>query len=71
MEEKYPVLYYELGNLSDKQVLDLADKLEKYFNRENVPFLLIPKQWELKWLSKEEVLKQINDMKEYVETWPE
>ena len=71
MEGKYPVLYYDLGNISDETLHELADQLEEYFKRENVPFILLPKQTNMKWLTKKEALEQIKKLKEYVETWPE
>lgn len=71
MEGKYPVLYYDLESISDETLRELADGLEEYFKRENVPFILIPKQTNLKWLTKKEALEQIEKLKEYVETWQE
>ena len=71
MEEKYPVLYYDLGNIDLETLQKIADQLEEYFKRENVPFILLPKQMEMKWMTKEEALKRIEDIKEYVEIWPE
>ena len=71
MEEKYPVLYYDLGNIYPETLQKLADQLEEYFKRENVPFILLPKQTNMRWLTKKEALEQIEKLKEYVETWPE
>ena len=71
MEREYPVLYYDLGNIDLETLQKLADGLEKYFERENVPFILLPKQMDIKWMTKEEALKRIESIKEYVETWPE
>ena len=71
MEGKYPVLYYDLENIDLETLRELADGLEEYFKRENVPFILLPKQMDMKWMTKEEALKRIESIKEYVETWPE
>lgn len=71
MEEKYPVLYYDLENISDETLHELAEEIGEYFKRENVPFILLPKQTNMKWLTKKEALEQIEKLKEYVETWPE
>lgn len=71
MEEKYPVLYYDLENIDLETLRELADGLEEYFKREKVPFILLPKQMDMKWMTKEEALKRIESIKEYVETWPE
>ena len=71
MEREYPVLYYDLETI-DLETLDrLAKQLEEYFKRENVPFILLPKQMNMKWLTKKEALEQIEKLKEYVETWQE
>ena len=71
MEKEYPILYYDLENI-DLEILDrLAKQLEEYFKRENVPFILLPKQTNMKWLTKKEALEQIEKLKEYVETWQE
>lgn len=71
MEEKYPVLYYDLENIDLETLRELADGLEEYFKRENVPFILLPKQTNMKWLTKKEALEQIEKLKEYIETWQE
>ena len=71
MEREYPVLYYDLENIDLETLRELADGLEEYFKRENVPFILLPKQMDMKWMTKEEALKRIESIKEYVETWPE
>ena len=71
MEKEYPVLYYDLGNIYLETLRELADQLEEYFKRENVPFILLPKQMDMEWMTKEEALKRIESIKEYVETWPE
>ena len=71
MEEKYPVLYYNLENIDLETLHELADGLGEYFKKENVPFILLPKQTNLNWLTKKEALEQIEKLKEYVETWQE
>ena len=71
MEREYPVLYYDLENIDLETLRELADGLEEYFKRENVPFILLPKQTNMKWLTKKEALEQIEKLKEYIETWQE
>lgn len=71
MEREYPVLYYDLETIDFETLQKLADGLKEYFERENVPFLLLPKQTNMKWLTKEKALEQIEELKEYVETWSE
>jgi len=71
MEEKFPVLYYDLGNIDLDTLMELSKSLEEYFNRENIPFILLPKQMDMKWMTKKEALEQVDKIKEYVETWPE
>ena len=71
MEGKYPVLYYDLETIDLDILTKLATQLEKYFERENVSFILLPKQTTMKWLTKKEALEQIEKLKEYVEAWQE
>ena len=71
MEKKYPVLYYDLETTNLDALTELAAQLREYFKRENVPFILLPKQTNMKWLTKEEALEQIEKLKEYVKTWQE
>ena len=71
MEEKYPVLYYDLETIDFNTFSEIAEALDNYFKRENVPFILLPKQTTMKWLTKKEALEQIEKLKEYVETWQE
>lgn len=71
MEEKFPVLYYDLENIDLETLMELSKSLEKYFNRENIPFILLPKQMNMQWMTKKEALEQIEKLKEYVETWQE
>lgn len=69
-EKKYPVLYYDMNNVDRETLLKLSDQLGKYFDRENVPFILLPKDvMELKWLSKEEALDLLNKIVEEVKSW--
>ena len=65
----YPVLYYDLGNIDVDTLVRLCSQIEDFFDRDNVPFILLPKDINLKYLTKEEALKEIEKLKEYVETW--
>jgi len=69
-EKRYPVLYYDMNNVDKETLLKLSDQLGKYFDRENVPFILLPKDiMELKWLPKEEALNLLNKIVEEVKSW--
>ena len=65
----YPVLYYDLDNIDYETLQDVHDCLKKFFDRENVPFILLPKDMNLKYLTKEVALEELKRLKEYVETW--
>ena len=65
----YPVLYYDLGNIDLETLRHLYGQIEDFFDRENVPFILLPRDINLKYLTKEEALKELERLKEYVESW--
>ena len=65
----YPVLYYDLSNIDIETFGHLYNKIEEFFDRENVPFILLPKDINLNYLTKEEALKELERLKEYVESW--
>lgn len=70
MEDKvYPVLYYDLKNTDLETLNHVHEQLEQFFARQDVPFLLLPKDTSLKWLTKKEALQEIKNIEEYVETW--
>ena len=69
-EKKYPVLYYDLSTTDVDTVAELSKQLTEYFEREKVPFILLPKDvMVLKWLNKEEVLCFLKNIIEEVEKW--
>lgn len=65
----YPVLYYDLGNIDLETLNRLYGCLENFFDRENIPFILLPKDMNLKYLTKERALEELERLKEYVESW--
>lgn len=71
MEREYPVLYYDLETIDLETLGEIHQMLTDYFNREKIPFIFLPKQMSMEWITKEEALKRIEKLKEYVETWPE
>jgi hypothetical protein len=69
-EKKYPVLYYDLSTTDVDIVAGLSKQLTEYFQKEKVPFILLPKDiMELKWLSKEETLEHLRNIIKEVEEW--
>lgn len=69
-EKKYPVLYYDLSTTDIETVSKISDQIATYFDREKVPFILLPKDiMVLKWLNKEEVLYFLKNIIEEVEKW--
>ncbi len=77
MENKVYVLYYDLPAIHDK--IELQDFIEELivpimdkFEKAGKCAILLPKK-EMMYaiMSKEEVLRHINELKEYVETWQE
>lgn len=69
MKGKYaPVLYYDASDM--ERVVDMIEPLKEYFKKDNVPFIFLPKDIaELKYQTKEEILKWLDDVKKEVEKW--
>jgi len=67
-KENIAVLYYDT---SDRERLQgFIEPLAKYFERSDIKFILLPKDLlELKYCNKEDVLKQLDDLKREVEQW--
>ena len=69
-EKKYPVIYYDLNATDLETVKEISDQVAAYFEKEKVPFILLPKDTMiLKWLNKEEVLYFLKNIIEEVEKW--
>ena len=64
-----PVLYYEWT--SDKEKLDkVIEPLTKYYERNDIRFILLPKNLtDLRYFSKSEILKMLDEVKKEVEKW--
>lgn len=71
-EKKFPVLYYDLDIADLDLVQQISNQLAEYFQREKVPFILLPKDvMTLKLLSKKETLDKLRDIMKEVESWEE
>lgn len=71
-EKKFPVLYYDLDIADLDLVQQISNQLAEYFQREKVPFILLPKDvMTLKLLSKKEALDKLRDIIKEVESWEE
>lgn len=67
-KENIAVLYYDASD--SERLQDFIEPLKKYFERSDIKFILLPKDLlELKYYSKEDVLKQLDDLKKEVEKW--
>lgn len=67
-KENIAVLYYDASN--SERLQDFIEPLKKYFERNDIKFILLPKNLlELEYCSKEDVLKQLDDLKKEVEKW--
>lgn len=67
-KENIAVLYYDASD--SERLQDFIEPLKKYFERNDIKFILLPKNLlELKYCSKEDVLKQLDDLKKEVEKW--
>ena len=71
-EKKFPVLYYDLDTVDIELVQQIVNQLADYFQREKVPFVLLPKDViTLKFVSKKETLDKLRDIMKEVESWEE
>lgn len=69
-ENKYPVLYYDLETEDRDRVDEILKQLGDYFQRENVPFLFLPKKLiTLEYLTKDEALTLLKEIVKEVEKW--
>ena len=67
-KENIAVLYYDASD--SERLQDFIEPLKKYFERNDIKFILLPKSLlELKYCSKEDILKQLDDLKKEVEKW--
>ena len=67
-KENIAVLYYDASD--NERLQDFIEPLKKYFERNDIKFILLPKNLlELKYCSKKDVLKQLDDLKKEVEKW--
>ena len=67
-KENIAVLYYDASD--NERLQDFIKPLKKYFERNDIKFILLPKNLlELKYCSKEDVLQQLDDLKKEVEKW--
>lgn len=71
-EKKFPVLYYDLDTVDIELVQQIVNQLDDYFQREKVPFVLLPKDViTLKFVSKKEALDNLKEIMKEVESWEE
>lgn len=67
-KENIAVLYYDASD--SERLQDFIEPLKKYFERNDIKFILLPKDLlELKYCSKEDVLKQLNEKIKEVNSW--
>ena len=70
IEKKYPILFYELDNENREKVMDTLMELRKYYERDNIPFIFLPKRYiELEYMTKTEAIKILNEIIKEVEKW--
>ena len=68
-EKKYSVIYYDLESTDPGFLISLGKQLEEFNKKENVNFLLLPRTVKQEWMSKEELLASLEDLKKEVESW--
>lgn len=67
--KKYSVIYYDLENTDSKSLADLSEQITAFHKKKGVNFLLLPTTLKQEWISKEELLKLLNEMIKEVDSW--
>ena len=67
--KKYSVIYYDIENVSPEYLADLSDQITAFHEKKEINFLLLPTVLKQEWMSKEELLKSLNEMIEEVKSW--
>lgn len=68
-DKKYSVIYYDIENVSLDDLADLSDQITAFHKKKEINFLLLPTTLKQEWISKEELLKLLNEMVKEVEQW--
>ena len=68
-DKKYSVIYYDVENVSLDHLADLSDQITAFHEKQGIKFLLLPTTLKQEWISKEELLKLLNEMVKEVESW--
>ena len=61
-DKKYSVIYYDIENVSLDDLADLSDQITAFHKKKEINFLLLPTTLKQEWISKEELLKLLNEM---------
>ena len=69
IENKYPVIYFDVKQLDGDKTMMLIKPLTDYFRREKVPFVVLPNSTSLVFLDKKDLLKCLYATIEEVESW--
>ena len=69
IENKYPVLYYDITKADIEITFNLINPLLEYYKREKIPFIVVPNSVSLNYLHKPTILKQLYKTIEEVEEW--
>lgn len=69
IENKYPVLYYDVKQATSNDLSNLINPVTDYFKRENVPFIVLPNTTSMSFMSKKDILKKLYAAIEEVEAW--
>lgn len=68
-DKKYSVIYYDIENVSPEYLSELSDQIVAFHEKKEINFLLLPTVLKQEWISKEELLKILNEMVEEVKSW--
>lgn len=68
-EKKYPTLYYDVENMDLDVLVKIAEQLDILYEEDNLHCIFLPLTIKQEWLSKENILQQLNEMIKEVESW--
>ena len=69
-EEKYPIIFYDIGDANRDEVLETLMEIKEFYKKENIPFVFLPKKYiELELMTKEEAIKILNEIIDEVKKW--
>ena len=68
-EKKYPVLYYDIENMDLDVLVKIAEQLNALYEEDGIHCVILPTTLKQEWVSKETILRQLDEIVKEVESW--